>query len=297
MRRVHILNGLKQRMHEVLGTDTPTTDTLDPESVIKTLTPWSIQAAMIANLERLVRAITGHANNGRVMNGHWMTYESSTVTISKGISFTRNGQMIETTKEISESITDNMYFYLRHKVAFVEQSESTSGKKTSFIGKDSQREMVVDDFAAAKGDDIDSHQDEILVVSATEINDDDDLVLIGRAYYNTGEVSSVEPNTTRGVGNNNPDGNMLVNKILAMTRIETEDLRIATLGTNNSVNPIDVIAGLDFSNLASGHQLNLPSGTGDLEVGGVPAENYTNKDLDGQKITVVNGIITDISAV
>jgi len=203
MKRVNIRFGLKQRMNEIIGSDSGTEDS------VPGLTPWSVQAAMLDNLRRIAAAVVGN-EPGRPMRGMWISKTSSlSISISAGNGFTPNGDIIL----ISTNITSNVdsadgtkYVYLRHKMAAIDGDVYEDGKKTGFIGKAGTQDIVYDDFAASKKDSVQSFVGDILTISPTIISENSDLIYIGSVNVLGADIVAVNNSTSRGLGPNAPNG-------------------------------------------------------------------------------------------
>jgi len=290
MKRVHIKEGLKQRLNEILGTDDSLTpDPTNPE--LKQITPWSVQAAMISNLLRLARSIVGLYTVGRPMEGMGLTNPSGIImAIGSGIGITKNGNMVvleNPIQKVAEVAADETrYLYVRHKIAEVDGSDD-DGRLTNLVGKSGQVEMVYDDFAASKKGDISAaeNRDEILVDSPTQINDDEYLVYIGSYTTSGGSVSGVFPNTDTNVLGLNVAEDLSVDG-----KLEAEG-NVTIQGTTFSVDKITTLGGI---NLASGI-LQIPSTLGSIEVGGIQGDTASYALTGGGTLTVKNGIVTDYS--
>jgi len=203
MKRVNLRTGLKQRINEILGTDSGT------EGDVPGLTPWSIQAAMIDNLRRINAALVGDAQ-GRPMRGLWLTKSSAlSVAISAGYGLTPAGDMVKTATSITSNVDSadgTEYVYLRHKMATIDGDTYNDGKKTGFIGKAGTQDIVYDDFAASKKDTIQSFVGEILVISSTPRPPDPDLIYIGSAEVLSNDITVITNSTSRGLSPNTPSG-------------------------------------------------------------------------------------------
>ncbi len=203
MKRVNVANSLKQRMNEILGTDSGT------EGDVLGITEWSIQAAMIDNLRRIASAIVGDVQ-GRPMRGLWLTKNAAlTTSITAGYGFTPTGDTVVTSTGITspvDSADGTKYIYLRHKMAEVDGDIHSDGKKTGFIGKQGTRNIVYDDFAASKKDAIQSFVSEIVTISSTVISGDPDLIYIGSVEVLSADITEVTNSTSRGLAPNNPSG-------------------------------------------------------------------------------------------
>ena len=153
MRRVNVRKGAKQRINEILGTDQGTLG----ETSFPGITDWSVQAAMLENIRRVIKGIVGSAV-GRPASGLWATIGgANTVKINKGVGFTSNGNAVIVDADFNYSIINTsttVYLYLKHEMAeYKEDEHDGGGKNTEFIGKDNSllEEIVYDDKGAAMG--------------------------------------------------------------------------------------------------------------------------------------------------
>jgi len=203
MKRVNIRYGLKQRMNEILGTDSGV------EGDVPGITAWSVQAAMLDNLRRIAAALTGDSQ-GRPMRGLWLTKNAAlSIAISAGYGFTPTGDVVILNTGIVSSIdgTDGTkYIYLRHRMAAIDGDTYDDGKKTGFIGKAGTQDIAYDDFAASKKDAIQTFVADILTISSTLITGDPDLVYVGSVIVATGDITTVTNSTARGLAPNDASG-------------------------------------------------------------------------------------------
>jgi len=187
MRRVSIKTGLNQRLNDILGFST--TAAKDP------ITTWSIQAAMLSNLERIIKAIAGdNDGKGRVMKGLELSgLNSLTLSISPGIGFTDNGSVIWLQGGLSKTISPtagNRYIYLKPEIVDVDASieGNSEAKKTSFIDGSPQENIVADDKITSLKGNVQPKVDEVLVISTTETHD------LGYLYLGSLEVDGTKIN-------------------------------------------------------------------------------------------------------
>ena len=89
MRFVDFKNGIKARINEMLGTS-------DNAATGNELTYWSLQAAMLTNLRRIVSSLVGDAANGRIMKGLRVQEESTNqINILPGFAAGRDINIIQ----------------------------------------------------------------------------------------------------------------------------------------------------------------------------------------------------------
>jgi len=174
MRRVNIRNGLKQRMNEILGTDSSIMEGRAPG-----ITDWSVQAAMLNNFKRLGKAIVGDSLYGRTIKGLALSYANGNYSISAGIGITPNGDIIVLNNQVRRPLsgTGTNYFYIKHILAELDGSK-TGGKKTEFISKAGEENIVYDDLASTIDTDLGTELNNIIIIKSLAENEND-LVYIG----------------------------------------------------------------------------------------------------------------------
>lgn len=291
MKTVHIKNGLKQRVNELLGTD----DNDNPDESVDTetvpgITSWSIQAAMISNIRRVVEGIVG-LGGSRPMKGLWMNSTGlKTFEISFGIGFTGAGDIvyIESTLGVTLKVTtsDKLHVYVEHKMAEVPGTDA-DGKSTNFIGKTGVENIVYDDYAASKKSSISlpGNFANIVIQSETELSDDN-LVYLGFINVSPTNITTIENTYTRGIGPNYPNN---------PTFTIFEDLQVQNetflRGTVQMEGDVSVKAPMTIDN---DKLLTLPGETGKISIDNLTA--FTGDIPADYLIKVKNGIITSIVA-
>lgn len=208
MKRVNIRNGLNQRMHEILGTDY---ETIENSENIPNITPWSIQAAMISNMRRIVSAIVG-AIPGRAMYGLFMTkVTSNSILISSGYGFTQNGNVVILETPINFTIdesTNTKHVYLKHVMSFIDGDLYDDGKKTGFYNKSGLEDIVYDDLAASKKNDVNSVANSIVEITDSSSNTNHDVVYLGSLTFTDNVITTVYNSELRGLEPNNIYGDL-----------------------------------------------------------------------------------------
>ena len=147
MRRVNVSTGLKQRVNDILGQS----DVFDGS-----ITPWSIQAAMLSNVQRVAQAIVGEAQYGRVMKGLSISYGNSTsVLVSSGYGITPDGYVVTLAVpllvQISQYTSGNVYVYLKYSLIAAPGSSNAYGKNTTFNSMNVSEEIVYDESGLVNG--------------------------------------------------------------------------------------------------------------------------------------------------
>ncbi len=149
MRRVNIATGIKQRLNEILGTQ----DESESDGI---LTSWSVQAAMLSNFSRILTALTGNSNVGRVLKGLEPTRNNGTsISISSGYGSTTSGDIV-TLKvpleyTIDQSQGDGIYYiYLVSNL--VQCGEDSPGQiESSIINEPGFTQLVYDERGMSEG--------------------------------------------------------------------------------------------------------------------------------------------------
>jgi hypothetical protein len=197
MRRVSIKTGLKQRLNEILG---------NADSPVDAITSWSIQAAMLSNLQRIVKGLTGDDDgDGRVMKGLQLATDSNrrVAKISLGVGFTPNGNVVTLASDIRYTIVSSdpltsktVHLYLNNILSIVEENSfNPEGKNTNFIDGSEPEEIVADDLATtAKSSLTDEIINQIIFESDNKITNPDKIYL-GRFVYDGSGVPTAY-NTT-----------------------------------------------------------------------------------------------------
>ena len=293
MKRVNIRYGLKQRMNDILGTDFGT------EGDVVGLTPWSIQAAMVANMRRIVSAIAADSISGRPMSGLWMTPNGSKVEITAGYGFTKNGDIVVLEVPVSYTATvstpGTFHMYLKHEMGTVDGDLYADGKNTDFIGQEGFEDIVYDDKAASKKDTVQGIISE-LIEQSTLVNDNPDWVYLGTITIAGSVVTVATYSDRRGFGVD-PSGWYQVPNIRTTADAHisgdftVEGQIIANILTVEGAATFEADVTLEEDLImGSGKEATLPT----------PANvsfNSEGKNFSGpvSNITVVNGIVTEAS--
>ena len=175
MRRVNIKLGIKQRINEILGSGS---------DALGTISPWSIQAAMISNVQRVVEGINGEALNGRKMKGLKLSTSGlipvNSVQVSAGIGITSDGKVITLRKILDPinvtNLTSNgtIYLYLKYSLIVAQESATPFvpahdyGKNTTFNNESGSEDIVFDELGLVNGLSVSSS--DIIYMSTTELN-------------------------------------------------------------------------------------------------------------------------------
>jgi len=319
MRRVSFVNGIKQRLNEMLGRASGSDATGDMKA-------WSLQGAMLTNLKRIVSSMVGDAQYGRPMKGLWLagSIGSSTVTVSSGAAFTPNGDIIVIDKSLDIDVTSYVsvtrYVYVKHVLTVMEESVNPDGLNTPVNGKVNS-EIVADDLGAYKGTSIVTG--EIITVETSKSANADWVYLGDFTTDGSGQLTADPINSTeRGPGPNSGPlaGTTSIEKMIvddvtlrdggAIDVISNSGITMrsggwfnflaGSFGTLSGAYTISSTCVLTF---ASGSNSNFASGStvdfsGAVEVNGGGAGNIgLSTTVAGPltSITVKNGIVTALS--
>ncbi len=197
MRWVNIINGIAQRVNEILGSD----NTVSTEEN-KAPNYWSIQAAMLVNLRRLGMAMVGNAGEGRPMSGCDLSRSGSSLKIEPGYAITTNGDIVVfqgITKSLSAYGSGWFRVYIKYINTSIPEAPTGPtdvGKSTDFIGKSGTEEIVYDDYGV-----LDDGGEDNLVITAVPSTDTND-VFLGEVYLTFGAIisdSNVENTQDKGL--------------------------------------------------------------------------------------------------
>jgi len=315
MKRVNIRIGLKQRMNEILGTDY---SVIDDSGGLPDITPWSIQAAAIANMRRIVSAITA-GGQGRPMSGLFISKAGDTrISIRSGYGFTRSGNVVVLDNSIEYQIDDNTntrHIYLKHIMATVDGDDNIDGKKTNFTGKSGYEDIVYDDLAASKKGDVQDVSERIVYITESASDSSDDVVYLGSVTFVDGKIvaDEVYNSELRGLEPNNPDGDKYIFRSLQCNGESsfnddatfTEKIIVAEINNPSEMELVNCTgAGYKITGIGEIENLQIPS-TGSIKVN--PGDGFVNgitdditvKDPDDNLKTMVfvNGILIRIDSV
>jgi len=300
MRRVQVRHGLKQRINEIMGTDYTGGGQTSPPGI----TPWSLQAAMIENLKRIVAGISGN-EKGVPMNGLVITEEAGNATyiISPGYGFTNNGNIVVIDKAISgislPSSGSVVNIYAKHSLAYLDgDGDVAGGKKTGFIGQEGEQNIVEDDLGATLGSGITIDDDVIIqevddTLSGTDL---DNHVYLGQVAFSGGTIDSITLH-------NFTLNNLLVNQNLEVSdTITTDNITVTDTIALKDANISGAVAmasgsSMDFNggselNVNNSSTLNI-AGAATVKSGGVTV--YTGAVGAAQAFVVENGLIKSLS--
>ena len=269
MRRVNIIHNLKQRMNEILGsgigagtpgTWAPLAATLSNDSVYE-LNPWSIQSAMLANVERLSAALIDDPVKGKVLTG--MTVTPSifpTVTILPGKAVTADGKLISldgsiTNIAMGSSLGDVRYIYLNYVLAAIEGDTDPNGRNTPFMGGPTKKTNIVyDELCSILGSGVNNepYRSAVLEVSTT-LNNGDGKVLIATVTSGTGVIATIEMNSGL-----NTAGNVYCDNLQVSGAARIPDIS----------GDVDVDGDITCVDFAASGNIDLPHINGDVDVNG-----------------------------
>jgi len=222
MRRVSVKLGIKERMNEILGTDTSA-----DEYGVPGLTLWSIQAAMIENTRRIVRGIVGDSTQeGRVLSGLIISKSGDNqITIPPGVAFTPGGDIIVlgTTiqRQITGPVSNSRHIYINHIMDEIPGETNPAGKRITFYNKPGTAEIVYDDKAAVYGSSVPSNVQSELISDYGVPSGSVSSVYLGRVDLDSnGKILNsdyVTPTVLRGFGPFGGDSMMRTYGIYSVT--------------------------------------------------------------------------------
>lgn len=312
MRWVNIKNGIKQRLNEILGTS-------DGAGAYP-MTYWSIQAAMLENSRRIVKALVGDSLDGRPMKGCWITRSGGgNINISPGLACTPNGDIIVfdgvTSKNLGVDHSGELVLvYLKHTNAEIGADYNEGiGKKTGLIGQSGSYEIINDD----SGVDSQVSAESLLYLSVSEPSPGDDYAYLGSVQMTGSEISSekdISNSKKRGLAPNakSSDEELLVQNLRVGddSSGEAEFYNIMINGSvkghftfNNTINFADEVTfaavnhtmngALDCD--TTGGTVIFRNGSGAVKVGEFTAHSSaTFTTSDSKTVTVKQGIITSV---
>lgn len=317
MRWVNIKKGIKQRLGEILGysSDNPTGTSSSP-------TYWSIQAAMLENLRRIVKSIIGNSTTGRPMKGCWMTRVAGTgtINISNGFAFTKDGNIVSfkgvSGYDLSSYGSAQVWVYLKYENTEIPSTTpfSNIGKSTGLIGK-SGSYNIVNDNSGVIDDSTVINDSTVIEVSSGGPDSSENYVLLGTVQMASGLIDAdtdVVNSKNRGLAPNSENDEFLVpNLRVGDTTVgEADFYNIVVNGTSAFTGAATFSGTATFNGVATfatgithvmlgtlnatGGILDLSSTPGSVKVAGVSAANFG--PAAPASITVVNGIVTAISA-
>ena len=292
MRRVNVKNGLKQRLNEILGTDSGT------EGEVSGITSWSIQAAMIENFRRLGKAIVGDdaATHGRAVSGLLLsaTPGDTNFTITPGIGITPAGNMFVLNSALTVNITlrnTTVLVYAQHVLAEL-SSTDPNGNLTPFTGVDQTEEQIVyDDKASTTADT--SILGALIYQDSNAPHDLSDYVYLGSIVMGASTITSCTPTTYRS-SFNTVNGDMQVNGNL-------------TVALNATANNITAISNLNApnatigTNVTAGNQVSAPilisTSVNRTVFGSVTYTGYSDATIvvSGTSYRFVNGLLVSVT--
>jgi hypothetical protein len=278
MRRVHVINGLKQRMNELLGTDTSEYDPQgSPADTIHAITPWSIQAAMLEGMRRIVAGLVGDSGWGRPIRGLSLQKSGNNIIVSPGYGITTNGEIIWSRFDLTipiSTVAGIHYYYLLYKTKKLNGSDESTpeARRTSVIGDVGLYDIVYDDMAAY-WEDAEAYA---LFTESVGAAMADDGVSVFLGTYNTAG-SILTPNGLRGLpnyANDAIDATSAILETLTVTGSATiQDLEISgrvNLNSGSSLYP-------DGSTVGVTNNISVRNATGD----GVTVLNFIKGILVG----------------
>jgi len=290
MRRVQIVKNLKQSINDILGTDygDPTTNEFDSLAPTVTnedvyeLTPWSIQAAMISNLERLCAALVDNPAYGKVLTGLTVTASPwPSIDIAAGKGVTTNGKLITLTSGITYKYigpNTTKYVYLHYYLAAIDGDNDDRGRNSAFMGGPTKkRNLVYDELGMIIGGSVNAMPfRDIIITTSDSILDEDNVLLVATVVSGPSSFTSITMNaglTTL--------GNVSCAAVTASGNVGADTI------TASAATITDVTA----SGTVDGATVKATLFATGVELG----DSGSFTDAGGQIVTVTNGIITNIA--
>jgi len=184
MRRVNVVDGIMQRINNIVGSGNS-----------GELNEWSVQMAMLSNISRLITALVGNAPYGRVLGGLEITAGTGkAINISAGYGITVNGGLVSLARSLSYDLeADGGYMiYLRHSIIATD-STSPGHMETQVINGDPVV-ITFDEIGTVKGNVVSSDD---IVVKSTAALSSHDLVYLGFVEVD-GTIDSIAMSDDRG---------------------------------------------------------------------------------------------------
>ena len=162
---------------------------------------WSLQAAMLVNLRRIVKALVGNAVWGRPMEGCDMSRSGSSLRISSGLAVTPGGNIVVfngATKSVGSYPDAWHNVFLEYKNTKIPETGGPAdvGKSTYFIGQSGSEDIVYDDYGALD----DGAATNVIITTSTVLNAD--YAYLGKVNIASGVISTVENSPERGLSPN-----------------------------------------------------------------------------------------------
>lgn len=232
MRVVNIKTGLKQRIGDILGhNDNDTTGVL---------TPWSIQAAMLSNVQRVATGVVGEAACGRIMKGLVLTYQNPNyISVTQGYGFTPEGNVAYLTNDLNNipvSTSDGTYYlYLKHSL--IQATESLPypheyGKNTEFNSQTGTEEIVYDNIGLVNNSRVSAA--DVISVETSALLQYAGRVYLGQVTIASGVIveNSIIPSTDLGIS---PSNFLLDKQVLSDTFSGSSASEVISLPTNFTI--------------------------------------------------------------
>ena len=294
MRWVNFKNSLKQRLNEMLGVDNVNTVDEDKEPNY-----WSLQAAMLVNLRRIVKALVGNAVWGRPMEGCDMSRSGSSLRISSGLAVTPGGNIVVfngATKSVGSYPDAWHNVFLEYKNTKIPETGGPAdvGKSTYFIGQSGSEDIVYDDYGALD----DGAATNVIITTSTVLNAD--YAYLGKVNIASGVISTdddVENSPERGLSPNliNGDDPFFVKNIKVSGTNESVaygEAEFYNVVINGATEINGTLALNDDVTIDDSKTITLPADAGKIKVGGADiGYSGTVNPSSLSSMEIKNGII------
>lgn len=192
MRQLSVKTKLNQTINSILG---ESSNQFTPEA---SFNAWSMQEAIIENIQRVVRAEVGGNERGKIKYGLDISDGGSSFdpafTVYPGIAFTPDGDIIIVDSALICDVNlsaiidlepeNNYSLYLKHIRQVVPADEFTFGKKSNFIDGRTSEDIVTDDLASFMGDRVGEVANQIIIID-DENEEAGDRVYLGPLQFNS----------------------------------------------------------------------------------------------------------------
>jgi len=152
MRRVNVVNGIRQRFNDILGMAAINSGDIND---------WSIQAAMLSNFKRIMLAVNCNSAYGRRISGISASKnDNDSITITKGWAVTGAGDMVvfpgTADYNVSAvSVGETKYLCLLYSLEAMED-DAEGANQTAVANLSGTHQIVFDEIGSSGSADIES---------------------------------------------------------------------------------------------------------------------------------------------